>query len=328
MKTAKMKRKLFLWVSLALALTTALGTGALLSDRAIAADPAVNLGIVQQMFNDFESVDLSTLSSQFADNVEWIQPGGPSVPLAGVYKGPQAVIDLFQRIDDTLDILDFQPRGFLTQGNQVVFRGWLQARVKPDGQPFSLDFVQLWTLQDDGKISRVEGFADTAELARVAAAAKMTPGLASPATTAEQSSAAQNEQVARSLFESFNTGNLDVLDQYLAATFISHDPQSPLLDPSLWRQAIIGDRQAFPDLHFNIDDVLAQGNEVVLHWTATGTNMGSFMGMPATKAKMTSPGTSILRFDNGKVVEETSNWDVLGILQQLGLAPALNTAPR
>ncbi len=318
----QMKSKPLAWMSFLLALAVVLGTGALLSDQARAASPAANLGIVQQMFTDFESVDFSTLSSRFANDVVWVQPGGPSVPLAGIYKGPQAVINLFQQIDNTVEVLDFQPRDFVTQGNQVVFRGWLRARIRPDGQPFSLDFVQLWTLRDDGKISRVESFADTAELTRVAAAAsKITPGLASPAT-AEQS-AMQNEQVARSVFDSINAGNLDALDRYLAPTFISHDPQSARLDPSLWKQEIASYRQAFPDLHFDINDAVAQGDQVVLRWTASGTNTGKFMGMASTGKKATIDGITVFRFDSaGKMIGETGSWDALSLMQQLGLAPA------
>jgi steroid delta-isomerase-like uncharacterized protein len=323
-----MHKKGFTLVSLVLALVMVLSMGALLSSRVHAANPALNLGIVQQMFTDFESVDFSTLSSRFTDDVVWIQPGGPSVPLSGTYQGPQAVVDLFQRMDDTLEVLAFEPRGFLTQGNQVILRGWLQARVKPDGQSFALDFVQFWTLRDDGKISRVESFADTAELARVAAASKITPGLASPATPAEQTSAVTNEQAARSLFESFNTGNLDAIDRYVAPSFVSHDPQSPPLDPSLWKQELGAYRQAFPDLHFNIDDAISQQDQVVLRWTASGTNTGKFMGMAPTKKPVTLNGITVLRFDAGKVVEETANWDTLGMMQQLGLAPAPKMASR
>jgi len=75
----------------------------------------------------------------------------------------------------------------------------------------------------------------------------------------------------------------------------------------------------FPDLHLTIEDLIAEGNEVVLRWTGTGTQQGAFAGNPPTGKQVTSTGIDIFRIANGKVVEHWSNSDDLGVLQQLGV---------
>ena len=59
---------------------------------------------------------------------------------------------------------------------------------------------------------------------------------------------------------------------------------------------------------------------MVLHWTARGTHRGEFLGMPATNKSATVSGTSIMRLDKGKIVEQWSDWNLLSLMEQLGLA--------
>jgi len=80
---------------------------------------------------------------------------------------------------------------------------------------------------------------------------------------------------------------------------------------------------AFPDLHFTIDDMVAEGDKATTRWTCTGTQKGEFMGRPPTKKKVTIWGISIDRFAGGKAVEEWVRHDTLGLMQQLGLVPTL-----
>jgi steroid delta-isomerase-like uncharacterized protein len=81
-------------------------------------------------------------------------------------------------------------------------------------------------------------------------------------------------------------------------------------------------RAAFPDLHYTIDDMLAEGDKVVVHATVSGTHQGAFMGMPATGKSATWSEIHIARMNDGKVVEHWVNQDRMGMLQQLGLIPA------
>lgn len=79
---------------------------------------------------------------------------------------------------------------------------------------------------------------------------------------------------------------------------------------------------AFPDLHFNIEEQIAEGNKVVSRLSIHGTHKGDFMGMPPTGKTINFSAISIWEVADGKLVQERVNWDGLGALQQLGAIPA------
>jgi predicted ester cyclase len=80
---------------------------------------------------------------------------------------------------------------------------------------------------------------------------------------------------------------------------------------------------AFPDIQFTIEELLADGDTVVARTTAHGIQTGEFQGIPATGAAVTSSGIAIYRLTGGKIVEQWLEYDQLGLLQQLGVVPAL-----
>jgi len=79
---------------------------------------------------------------------------------------------------------------------------------------------------------------------------------------------------------------------------------------------------AFPDLHFDIEDVISDGETVVTRWTATGTHKGDVSGVPATGKRFSVTGTIFARVRDGKFVDSWGVWDALGLMQQLGVVPA------
>ena len=82
-------------------------------------------------------------------------------------------------------------------------------------------------------------------------------------------------------------------------------------------------RNAFPDMHFTIDEQVAKENTVVTRWTAQkGTHNGELAGMPATGKPATVVGVGVDRIENGKIVESWGIFDQFGMLQQLGVIPA------
>jgi steroid delta-isomerase-like uncharacterized protein len=78
---------------------------------------------------------------------------------------------------------------------------------------------------------------------------------------------------------------------------------------------------AFPDVYHTIDDIIVEGDKVVVRWTYTGTHKGEIMGIPPTNKKVTVWGIDIFRFAGGKRVEGWERLDTLGFMQQLGLIP-------
>ena len=132
----------------------------------------------------------------------------------------------------------------------------------------------------------------------------------------------------RFLEEAFNSGNLDVVDELVAPEFVNHDAALP--EPTVGIEAakasITGYRDAFPDLRLTVEQQLADGELVATRWSARGTHQGELMGMAATGKQATVTGITIDRIVDGRFVESWTNWDTLGLMQQLGVIPALATA--
>ena len=85
-------------------------------------------------------------------------------------------------------------------------------------------------------------------------------------------------------------------------------------------------RNAFPDMRFNIEEQIAEGNKVTTRMTIHGTHHGDFMGIPASGKPVSFSAISIWEVADGKLLQERVNWDALGALQQLGAIPTLGQA--
>jgi Predicted ester cyclase len=123
--------------------------------------------------------------------------------------------------------------------------------------------------------------------------------------------------------EVVNGGNLALIDELLAPDFVNHSapPGVPATrDGTKAGMAML--REAFPDLHATVDDVIAEDDKVVQRTTAHGTMKGAFAGMPPSGKSATWQQIHILRFADGKQVEHWAVIDQLSMLQQLGFAEA------
>jgi steroid delta-isomerase-like uncharacterized protein len=80
-------------------------------------------------------------------------------------------------------------------------------------------------------------------------------------------------------------------------------------------------RTAFPDLQCTVEDEIREGDQFAAHWTMRGTHKGSFLGNPPTGRPVVVQGIIFARTDNGRIVEDWTLLDQLGILQQLGIVP-------
>ena len=81
-------------------------------------------------------------------------------------------------------------------------------------------------------------------------------------------------------------------------------------------------RTAFPDIHFTIDEQIAEGDTVMTRWTARGTQTGELAGMPPTGKSVTVTGIVVDRFSNGMIAETWAIFDQFGMMQQLGVIPS------
>jgi steroid delta-isomerase-like uncharacterized protein len=135
----------------------------------------------------------------------------------------------------------------------------------------------------------------------------------------------------RILEECFNDGNFAVADELIAPEAVNHDPAEPahmrgLRGPAALKRSVQMYRQAFPDLHMTVDDVIAADDKVVIRWHTEGTHRGKLEGLAPTGARGSVTGISIDHWQGGKIVESWTEWDNLGLARQLGAAPPEGSA--
>jgi steroid delta-isomerase-like uncharacterized protein len=130
-----------------------------------------------------------------------------------------------------------------------------------------------------------------------------------------------NKALVRRFYdEVWAKGNLGVADEVFADEYERHDlrPGDPSPGPEGQKEIAAAFRGAFPDLTWEVDFVLADGDFVAGRWTATGTHLSQWAGVEPTGRTMRFSGINVFRFSDGKVVEIWNHRDALGLMQQLG----------
>ena len=129
--------------------------------------------------------------------------------------------------------------------------------------------------------------------------------------------------VRREIEEIFNhTGNLDAAEEIYASNYVGHEPTFGDTHGPEGVKQFAAYRQAFPDLQTTIEDQVAEGDKVVTRFRARGTHQGETEDFgPPTGNRIEVTGTTIEQFADGKIVEDWTNFDALGFMQQLGLVP-------
>ena len=130
----------------------------------------------------------------------------------------------------------------------------------------------------------------------------------------------ENKKIVHRYQEIYNTNDLDALSEVL-----SEDLLTPKIMPGI-PTGIQGAKAAhrimlagFPDYQTIIDDLIAEDDKVVARITMSGTNTGSFMGIPPTGKQVSFTGIYIARIANGKIAEHWGEEDGVSLLQQLGV---------
>jgi len=141
-------------------------------------------------------------------------------------------------------------------------------------------------------------------------------------------SAEENKAIIRRwIEEAWNNGNVNIADEIYAPNFVAkdiNDPNKVLRGPEGIKQSVIATRAAFPDIHFTIDHLIAEGEKVVGAFTISGTHKGNLLGIPPTGKKVVFTAIDIWRFESGRIVERClASVDRLGLMQQLGVVPQI-----
>jgi steroid delta-isomerase-like uncharacterized protein len=140
---------------------------------------------------------------------------------------------------------------------------------------------------------------------------------------------AENKAIVRRLYEEvWNKRKLEVVKELISP---SHALQGPTIfgssmGPEAYKRQVLRFLEGYPDLHWTIEDTIAEKDKVVACWTMSGTHEGHFMGVPATNKKVSVGGMTIHHIAGGKIMDSNINWDALGMMQQLGAFPAMGQA--
>jgi steroid delta-isomerase-like uncharacterized protein len=154
------------------------------------------------------------------------------------------------------------------------------------------------------------------------------PFLGISACTEIIDAAEKNRNLVERWFQVWNTGDLASIEEIVATDFVNHDLNHPeKTDFQSYRAWVAENRTAFPDFHVEVHDMIAEGDKVASRWTVTGTHKGNFLGVPPTSARVTVTGMNIHRLVDGKIVEAWWSYDMLGMMQQLGVISPMPDAP-
>jgi len=138
-------------------------------------------------------------------------------------------------------------------------------------------------------------------------------------------SAKEIKALVRRFFEESNKGKaaaLAVIDELFATNIAYHGGGGEeIRGIKDYKQSTSESYSASPDLHFTIDDIVAEGDKVAVRFTFSGTHKGEIMGIPPTNKELTIWGINIYRVVGGKFVEGWERADTLGLMQQLGVVP-------
>jgi steroid delta-isomerase-like uncharacterized protein len=135
----------------------------------------------------------------------------------------------------------------------------------------------------------------------------------------------ESKAIVRRLYEEvWNKRKLEVISELISP---SHALQAPnvsgsSIGPEAYKRQVLVFLEAYPDLHWTIEDTIAEKDKIVACWTFSGTHKGDYMGIAATNRKVSVDGITVHHIVGGKIMDSYGYFDVLGMIKQLGVAPA------
>ena len=122
-----------------------------------------SLEVVKEGYAAFGRGDIAGLLTLMADDVEWTSPG-TGLPMSGTYRGVEGVANFFQKLAAEIEILSFQPREFVADGERVLVLGSQSAKVRATNRVANLEWVMSFTVRN-GKIVSFSEYSDTKAIA-------------------------------------------------------------------------------------------------------------------------------------------------------------------
>jgi steroid delta-isomerase-like uncharacterized protein len=138
----------------------------------------------------------------------------------------------------------------------------------------------------------------------------------------DMSTAGNKAVIAAFIEDVINEGRLERANDLVAVDFVELDPLPGQQQGREGLKDVIGGlRMSFPDMHWVVDEMIAEDDKVVTRFTWTGTQRGAFLGIPATGRSITVKGVVIDQLASGKMAKSRIMMDTMSMMQQLGVIP-------
>ncbi len=118
-------------------------------------------------------------------------------------------------------------------------------------------------------------------------------------------------------YKVYNDHDTSLWNDAMAPTYVGHVNSDTIPNRDVGVGFIKGLLEAFPDIHYTVEDKVVEGAKVVARWSATATHTGNLFGMPPTNRHVTMMGITIFRIENGQIAELWDMWDQAGLTAQL-----------
>lgn len=129
-----------------------------------------------------------------------------------------------------------------------------------------------------------------------------------------------NKMIVRKFLSMFELGDPGMVDEVVFSDYVSHGATNPNLGSEGVKATVTTFKNAFPDAKAKVEFLVAEGDKVVSRHTWSVTHQGEYMGVPATGKQAKLSVMAAFRISDGKIREAWVNADVMGLMQQLGVA--------
>jgi steroid delta-isomerase-like uncharacterized protein len=272
-----------------------------------------NIALVQNIYAAFGRGDIPAVMAMCAPDIDWDSIGPrKDFPLFGPRRGIAEVERFFRALPEVHQFSEFSPDEFLAGGDTVVALGHYAFTINRNGRKVATDWAMRFTIHD-GKVVKFREHTDSAKIV-----AAYREGRGSDSISVD----ANKALIRRWVEEGWNKHNLALIDEIFAADVRQYDPNSPPVTNSEELKGYVGGLMtALPDLEFTIESLIAEGDRVVGRFNSRGTHLGPLMGIPATGKSGLVTAMVEFRVAGGKVAEVWVNYDLFGLLRQIGVIP-------
>jgi len=132
-----------------------------------------------------------------------------------------------------------------------------------------------------------------------------------------------NKALARRAYDAINQGNLAAFYEVFTPDFVLHNASMTIQGLEAYKQWLSMYLAAFPDAHFTLEDLIVEGDTVVVRQTFRGTHKGDLPGLPATNKSCAIRGSTIFELQGDKIRRNSDYWDMVTFLKQVGVMPSV-----